>query len=70
MQVFHVRETLEKCCIQELQGACMQVHGACKGYRANAWSFMSHAKTLLSCSEGVLKVARRNSEIGIRKQHP
>ena len=34
---------------EELQSRCMELHGACEGCRANAWSCMLHAKTVLSC---------------------
>ena len=40
----------QRCCMQkvhgacmELHGACMSLHGTCKGCMANAWSCMSHA---------------------------
>ena len=54
---------------EELQSRCMELHGTCKGCRAHAWSFMSHAKIFLSYWEGVLKIATRNSESGIHKHH-
>ena len=35
--------------MQRVHGECMELHGACEGCRVNAWSCMSHAKTVLSC---------------------
>ena len=29
LEVLHVRETLEKCCMQILHGVCMELHGTC-----------------------------------------